>query len=237
MAIEHWRPYRFALYYAPQPGSAWWRAGSEWLGRCAVTGQALPQPTIAGMAPEDFAALTAEPRRYGWHATLKAPFRLAPGETLDSLQANVRKLCERRQPFDMAPLRVSRLGHFLALCPVYTRPELEALAADCVRRIHSLTMPLSPEELARRRRTPLTPRQDAMLQAWGYPYVLDQYRFHFSLTGSLQALPASALARLFKAATEWFHDLPVCRIDRMSLFIEPTPGADFYLVEQFEFQP
>jgi putative phosphonate metabolism protein len=237
MANDPQAPHRVALYYAPPPQSAWWRAGSEWLGRCALTGQPLPQPVITGMAPGQFAALTADPRRYGWHATLKAPFRLAPGQTLDSLRAGVRQLCEGREPFDLAPLQVSHLGHFLALRPLHAQPELDTLAADCVRQIHPLAMPLSPDELARRRRAPLTPEQDALLQAWGYPYVLDQYRFHLSLTGALQALPADTLAGLLEAAADRFHDLPPCRIDRISVFVEPTPGADFCLLEQIGFQP
>ncbi|MFP5466731.1 MAG: DUF1045 domain-containing protein [Gammaproteobacteria bacterium] len=237
MSYDPQAPNRVALYYAPPPQSAWWRAGSEWLGRCALTGQPRRQPDIDGLTSDQFAALTADPRRYGWHATLKAPFRLAPGQTLDSLRAGVRQMCEGREPFDLAPLQVSRMGRFLALRPLQAQPELDALAADCVRRTHPLAMPLSPDELTHRRRTPLTPRQDALLQAWGYPYVLDEYRFHLSLTGPLQALPADTLAKLLESAADRFHDLPPCRIDRVSVFVEPAPGADFCLLEQIGFQP
>ena len=68
--------HRYAAYFAPAIGSAWWEAGSHWLGRCAARGQPLPQPAIDGMPPARQQALTAAPRRYGWHATLKAPFAL-----------------------------------------------------------------------------------------------------------------------------------------------------------------
>lgn len=237
MANEFHEPHRVALYFAPSPQSAWWRAGSEWLGRCALTGHPRPQPVIDGLMPEQFAALTAHPRRYGWHATLKAPFRLAPGQSLDTLRAAVRQLCAGRESFDLAPLQVSHMGHFLALRPLQVQPALDQLAADCVRRIQPLAALLSPEELARRRRAPLTPAQDALLQAWGYPYVLDEYRFHFSLTGVLPALSADSLAALLAAAADRFHNLPPCRIDRVSLFVEPEAGADFCLLEQIGFQP
>jgi hypothetical protein len=189
------------------------------------------------MAPAQFAALTAEPRRYGWHATVKAPFRLAPGQTLDSLRNAVRQLCAGYQPFELAPLQVCSLGAFLALRPLHPQPELQQLAADCVRKLHPWAAPLSPDELARRRLARLSAEQDALLQAWGYPYVLDQYRFHFSLTGPLQSLSAHTLAAVAEAALAHFRDLPACRIDRLSLFVERTPGADFCLWDQVEFQP
>ena len=68
---------RYALSFAP-PGGLW-RLGSEWLGRCAVTGQPAQPPRIDALTAEELRTLTAAPRRYGFHATLKAPFRLADG--------------------------------------------------------------------------------------------------------------------------------------------------------------
>jgi putative phosphonate metabolism protein len=230
-------PYRVAIYYAPEVHSQWWIAGSEWLGRCACTNQPRNQPMIASLTQERFACLTAEPRRYGWHATLKAPFRLAPGHDLDSLRTAVRQLCKGRQPFDLAPLNVTRMGSFLALRPLWRQSELERLAADCVRVLHALASPVSDEELARRRRAHLTKEQESLLLAWGYPYVLQCFRFHVSLTGSLQELPEETLGTLTAAAARHFHDLPVPRVDRLSIFIEPSPGDDFLLLEQIGFHP
>lgn len=230
-------PYRVALYYAPATDSAWWNAGSEWLGRCARTDQPLPQPPIAGMAPEALHALTAEPRRYGWHATLKAPFVLQPGRTLEDVRAAVRHLCAGREPFTLTSLQVSRMGAFLALRPLRVAPELQRLANDCVRQLQPLAQPLSDDELARRRRTGLTPEQDRLLRDWGYPFVMEHFRFHMTLTGPLQGLSAPALAALLEATADRFHALPACPVDRISLFVEPTPGAPFRLLEQIPFQP
>lgn len=234
MTCESSRAHRVAIYFAPDVHSDWWRTGSEWIGRCASTGQAFPPPQIEGLTPSAFTELTAAPRRYGWHATLKAPFQLAPGQDLDSLRQAVRRLCTSRTPFDLAPLEVTRMGSFLALRPAHAQAALEDLAADCVRQLHPLAAPLSENELARRRKSPLTPEQDALLQTWGYPYVMRHFRCHFSLTGPL---PADAVAPLSDAATERFRALPACRADRLSIFIEPEPGAPFRLLEQVEFEP
>jgi putative phosphonate metabolism protein len=237
MDIEIAHPHRVAIYYAPAPQSDWWQAGSGWLGRCARTGQALAQPAIRGISPELQARLTADPRRYGWHATLKAPFSLATGQTLESLRVALRRLCEGRAPFELAPLQVCRMDSFLALRPDRQQAELERLASDCVQHLQPLARPLSDAELARRRRAALTPEQDALLQAWGYPYVLEHFRFHLSLTGPLDALSPEQIGSLIEAASIRFHALPAPRIDGLSIFVEPTPGADFQWLEQIDFQP
>lgn len=230
-------PHRVAIYYAPPAGSVAWEAGSRWLGRCAYKNQALPQTVIEGIPPEDFARLSAEPRRYGWHGTLKAPFRLADGQSLDTLRAALQALCAGRAPFELGPLQVSRLGDFLALQPAQRVPALDALAADCVQQLQPLAKPLDADELARRRRAVLSPEQDKLLQAWGYPYVLHQFRFHLSLTGSLAELPQDSVARLQQAAAAHFAALPPWHVDRLSLFVEPTPGAPLRLLEQIGFAP
>jgi hypothetical protein len=51
-------------------------------------------------------------------------------------------------------------------------------------------LPLTEEELTRRRKAELTPEQDKLLVDWGYPWVLDEFNFHFSLTGSLDSVDA-----------------------------------------------
>ncbi len=237
MDIEPAHPHRVAIYYAPAPESDWWQAGSGWLGRCARTGQALGQPAIDGISPQLQAHLTAEPRRYGWHATLKAPFSLARGQTLESLRVALHRLCEGRAPFELATLQVCRMGHFLALQPDRQQAELDRLAGDCVQQLQPLARPLTDAELARRRRAALTPEQDALLQAWGYPYVMEHFCFHLSLTGPLDTLSAEEIESLTEAASSRFDELPVPRIDGLSIFVEPTPGADFQWLEQIDFQP
>jgi len=234
MHFDEPRAHRLAVYFAPSPDSEHWLAGSTWLGRCALHDAALPQPSVEGVSAQQLAGLTADPRRYGWHGTLKAPFRLGNGVRLADVRAAVHRLCSGRTPFELI-MQVCHLGDFLALRPIQALPALDNLAADCVRNLQALAAPLSADDLTRRRRAGLTPEQDALLQTWGYPYVLSQFRFHLSLTGSLKDLPDPLTARLNEAAVRHFQHLESWRIDRISLFIEPEPGAPFRLLEQVEF--
>lgn len=241
MTIEHPAPaaHRYAVYFAPRPDSQAWRDGSRWLGRCAATRQSMPQPHIDGVRPEDFQGLTAAPRRYGWHATLRAPFALAPDVDAASLRAAVGALASTLQPFAMPSLQVARIDDFLALVPVSSHPataRLQEVAAACVTQLQPLAAPLSASELARRRSGGLTPRQDALLQRWGYPFVLEMFRFHISLTGALSQADLATVVAVHAAALAFFVDLPTITFDSLALFAEPAPGADFVLVEHVAMQ-
>lgn len=231
MNSEHPLPYRCAVYFVPELHSDWWQAGSQWLVRCAASGAAYAPPDIPGVTPSEFQALTAEPRRYGWHATLKAPFTLAAEQSLDALRTAMRSLASRWSAFDLPPLRVSDLGGFLALRPEGNLIRLNETAAACVQELHPLAQPLTDAELARRRQAPLTPEQDSLLLAWGYPWVLDHFQFHLSLTGPLGKCSPEVKAALLQAAKTRFETLPVCRFEHIALFIEPHAGADFELLD------
>ena len=181
--------HRFALYYTPPPGKLA-DFGAAWLGWDLRRGVAL-----APVAPE-FAALTEAPRRYGFHATLKAPFALAQGESRDSALARLRALAAGLAPVVLPEGLALRQDHgFLALVPPRPVPALAALESALMRGMDGLRAPLTAQDRARRRPERLTPRQRDHLDRWGYPWVLDDFRFHMTLTGPL-ADPAPALARL-----------------------------------------
>jgi ribose 1,5-bisphosphokinase len=209
---------RYAIYYAPEPESAWGRFGLEWLGRCAES-------------------VVAAPRRYGFHATLKAPFRLARGARLDELVAALERLCETQSAFRLPGLRLAKLDDFLALVPASAEARLSALAAACVRGLDQFRAPLNAAELARRRKSPLSPRERMLLARWGYPYVLDRFRFHLSLTASLRGMAPEAIAALRQAAESALAPLahePLV-VDSVCVFEEPAAGADFRLVHRAHF--
>jgi putative phosphonate metabolism protein len=231
MASEATQPHRVAVYFAPRPQSVWWQAASRWLGRCAATGAVFDAPEVPGVPPDALRALTADPRRYGFHATLKPPFRLQHGVGLGDVLQAIDRLCEGTAPFTLPPLRVAMLGDFLALRPEGDNRRADAVAASCVTALQPLASPLSTDELARRRQQPLTPEQDDLLQRWGYPWVLQQFRFHLSLTGGLKACSEAQRAALAHAAEAVFHPLPDYRFDSIAVFVEPSPGADFVLAE------
>ncbi len=228
-------PFRYAVYFAPPPDSRWWQAGSQWLGRCAAGSTLKPMPAIKGISDEAFHQVTAAPRRYGWHATLKAPFTLAPSADADQLRVALTRIAASSSAFDLPPLKVALLDDFLAIVPQNRSAAVDAVAARCVMELQPLAAPLSATELQRRRQAPLSPEQDAHLERWGYPFVLDQFQVHCSLTGSLKHLNSQQVQNLQRGAHDWFAKLPPCRFETLALFAEPTQGADFVLQEHFRF--
>ena len=223
--------HRYAAYFAPAEGTAWWEVGSRWIGRCAAQQHDLPQPIVPGVSSLVQQRLTQAPRRYGWHATLRAPFALAPGVEFEVLRERLHALCGRFEAFTLPPLKVQQLDDFLALVPEGDTYAIDAVAAACVTELHALAAPLGPVELQRRRATSLKPREDQLLLRWGYPFVLDAFRFHMSLTGTLHGVPTTEVEAMKGAAVQYFGALPACLFDSVALFAEPHPGADFVLVE------
>lgn len=232
-------PERYAVYFIPGPDTALWQAGCRWLGRNpdGTVGDAPlppPQAAAAGISREDWAAAAAEPRRYGFHATLKPPFLLAEGHDLADLDTALARFAAGRIGFEGPPLAVTRLDGFLALCPRTPAAAFGALAADCLRAFEPFRRPLDAATLARRRVRGLTPRQEALLDAWGYPFVLEEFRFHMTLTGRL----AEAVAADFRPVLEGLFadalEAPLA-VDGIALFREPAPGRPFETVRRYLF--
>jgi putative phosphonate metabolism protein len=226
---------RFAIYFTPRPSNLLARFGHRWLGRDAATGLPLERPALDGFSPERLAAVTAEPARYGWHATLKPPFHLAAGETPGRLVAHLMAFAAARLPFEIPALRLAALDGFLALVPSDTPPLLAGLAEDCVRAFEPFRRPLTDEELTRRRALSLSLRQDALLARWGYPYVMEEFRFHMTLTGWLETEERARLARVLEPVLAPLLRYPVA-VDGVTLFVQPAPDEPFRQVRRFPFE-
>ncbi|HEU0221696.1 MAG TPA: DUF1045 domain-containing protein, partial [Paracoccaceae bacterium] len=181
---------RFGIYYLPPAESALGRFGAEWLGWDAELGRAL-RPADLPELPLDWERITEAPWHYGFHGTLKPPFRLAAGRRGEELAEAVAEFARGVAPFEMPPL-APRVGHgFLSLRPSAACPALDALAAACMEMFEPFRAPPDADELARRRQAGLTARQEAMLVRWGYPYVMEEFHFHLTLTGNLGDLVAA----------------------------------------------
>ncbi len=176
---------RFAVYYTPPPG-ALADFGASWLGWDIVRGRRAARSLDVPGAGD----ATATPRRYGFHATLKPPFRLAHGQSRAALEEAVAEAAAATPAVLGAELRMARLGRFLALVPASDHAPFGRLGAEMVRRLDPFRAPPSEEELARRRAGGLTEEEDRNLLRWGYPHVMESFRFHMTLTGPLD--PATA---------------------------------------------
>lgn len=212
---------RYAIYYAPEPGPLADLA-AHWLGWDAAAGRALPHPDLAGL-PRPVAEITATPRKYGFHGTIKPPFRLAPGQSPEALHRACTDLAAHLAPVTLDGLHLSQLGGFLALTPQGGASALADLAATVVRALDAFRAPPTQAEIARRKPDRLSPRQRALLDQWGYPYVMEEFRFHLTLTGDLPPPEADAVAAALRPHLAPHLPRPFTIRD-LCLFGEATDG-------------
>lgn len=213
---------RVALYWAPELDDPLHAAGSAWLGRDAETGATLPQ------TPER-AELTADPRLYGLHATLKPPFR--PNAPYAEVVGAARALAASLAPFDLPPLAVRDLEGFLALREAAPCPALHVLADACVEGLDGFRTPPAEAELARRRRAHLSQEHEANLARWGYPYVFGAWRFHVTLTRRLRDGERAAVTEAAEREVGPAAHRPR-RVRDVCLFTQAAPGAPFLIAER-----
>lgn len=223
---------RFAIYFVPAAESALYRFGAAMLGYDCYTGQAVARPPDLGLSATEWDELTREPRTYGFHATLKAPFRLAGGFDEAELIKEVRSLAASLSSIPLIEPLVAQVAGFVAIVPRAASAALDELAASCATALDRFRLPLAPQERERRLAGGLSERQIALLDSFGYPYVLEEFRFHMTLTGriafdrrrAIQALLRDAFARAVG------HDpLP---IDRLAVLRQDDPQACFRLIDQ-----
>ena len=231
---------RYAIYFAPAPESRWWQFGCRWLGRDPLSGKTLRQFSIPGIKAQILKELTAEPRRYGFHATLKPPFVLADGVSPEELFQEVEVLAMQHSPVVLSPMKLqcigSASGGFLALVPVEESMELATLAATCVEQLDAFRTPPGPSELSRRRAARLSSHQDELLQRWGYPYVMDEWRFHMTLTGKLAAHHHKPVAAWLNSRLSELASEPLA-LDALCVFQQAAPGEAFLLTRRFKLAP
>lgn len=221
---------RYALYFTPRPGSELARLGASVLGYDCDTGAAVEQPLLPEIAPDELHSCTADPRRYGFHGTLKAPFTLAEGCTLDALKNALRAFATEWPVFDAGTVSPRRLGRFIAFTPDAPSANLQNLAAECVAAFDRFRAPLSDADRQRRAPQGLSPRQKALLERWGYPYVFDQFRFHMTLSG---ALPEERLDAWRDGLARFAGTQPLV-IDALTLLAQPSPDARFRVVARYD---
>jgi len=224
---------RYAVYYAPRPEEALAVAASRWLGRNAETGEARDLVPVSGVAHERLSAIVADPRLYGFHGTLKPPIALVDGATERDFVDAVGRFAATERQIDVPALALTDLQDFLALVPADRCASLQDFSDRCVVEFDEFRRPADEAELARRRAAGLTQRQEDLLLRWGYPYVLEQGRFHLTLTGRVKeererVVILDELRRRFMG----FIDRPLAVRD-LCVFRQPAPGRPFTVLARF----
>lgn len=182
---------RYAVYYTPVGALA--EVGAAWLGWDSASGMTVPHPCFPDI---DLVAATETPRKYGLHGTIKPPFFLADGMEATALSQELEALCGNLAAVTTGPLELRRLGGFFALTPTGNQSALARLAACVVTKLDHFRAPPSPEEVEKRRKAQLTPQQEKNLSDWGYPYVMEEFRFHITLTGRIKGNDAPIMSAL-----------------------------------------
>lgn len=217
---------RYAIYFSPAAAHPLTKTASRWLGRDAFSGETFATPDVAGLDADDIHALTADPRRYAFHATLKAPFELAEDKSEAELIEAFERFAAVTPAFDIPNIVVGQIGRFFALVPDALYPDLQDFAASIVEAFEPFRATLSDADIARRKPDTLSPAHRDNLMRWGYPHVMDEFRFHMTLTGQVPPEQAPAMRAGLDARFADFTNKPLS-IDGLSIFVEPERGAPF----------
>ena len=179
---------RYAIFYTPDGPLA--DFGARWLGWDSARGRAGPHIAVDGI---DVALVTDTPRKYGMHGTLKAPFRLAQGTDIGQVQGAVADFATRYPAFAIGQMELRDDAGFVALRPGTKSKALQDFAATVVKAFDPFRAPMGDADIARRRKSQLTARQDRQMLDWGYPFIFDDFHFHLTLTGALPANDAATV--------------------------------------------
>ena len=222
---------RIAIWFAPAPHDPWWRFGARWLGRDPRGGPAPPPWPALGWDMHRRLHWAVDPRRYGFHATLLAPFRPAPGCSFDDVAQAADAFATAHAPIRRIELSPTEHDGFAALRPVGATPAIDALAAAALRHFDSLRAAPTPVDRARQQADRMTPRERALFERWGYAKVEERFRFHMTLSDTR---PPDELAATIAAAhlVLSYERLAMIDLDAVALFVEDADQADFRFVQR-----
>ncbi|UUX48433.1 DUF1045 domain-containing protein [Nisaea acidiphila] len=225
---------RYAIYFAPDADTELHRFGSAWLGRDTISGEDLTQPNLDGFDVAAQKDLTATACGYGFHATLKPPFHLKAGTSVEELLDEAVHFSSTREAFEVA-LVPRDLSGFIAFMQKESKAAMRELAADCVRQFDPFRALPGEAELEKRRAAGLSSQQELMLQRWGYPYVMNEFRFHMTLSKRIKddAERAALMREVQKHGADAIA-APVS-IDAISVFCQENRKAPFLRLEHFPF--
>lgn len=225
---------RLAIYFTPSPDSPLGKAGASWFGRDITSTSYGGQLTPQEMDEARFKEITSTPFHYGFHGTIKPPFQLASGTTRLSFYALLEHVVSTIKPIILPELQLSEIDNFLCLTETHPTKELQLLAKKIVTTFDHFRREPTRQELTRRRLANLTPKQELMLMNWGYPYVLDEFRFHLTLTNKIKNQVEKQL--IMSHATTVFPK-KICQnipFDGLSVFVEED-GLPMYRTHFYKF--
>ena len=219
---------RYAIYFVPKGALA--QFGRAWLGWDCRKGQYISSENAFSEPLADREYFTKKPRKYGLHATLKAPFRLQTTQNEPALRSAFHGFCNHQKPAASGNLTLSEQGGFISLRPQRQSAALFELGKNCLEAFDPFRAPLDQNDLNRRRNARLSPRQNDFLHQWGYPYVLQEFQFHITLSSRLSILQREKIIPALKNLLAHELDCPFI-IAHLALMGEDRNGQ-FHILEE-----
>jgi 2'-5' RNA ligase len=226
---------RYAIYFVPSEDHPLYTDGQHLLSWDARLGEPLAQLALEGIDTERLVAITNSPRLYSFHATLKPPFQLVEQQSAEALHRDAEKFTARQKAFNIPELEIRVIDRFIAIVPSNPCTALHILADSCVRAFDGFRAPPNADELEKRRAVKLTPTQEKLLKQWGYPYVFEEFRPHFSLTERID--DAAERDRVLQAMREAStpESLTDVTVDSISILSQPDTRTPFQQTARFQF--
>ncbi|MBY4609701.1 DUF1045 domain-containing protein [Rhizobium sp. 9T] len=217
---------RYAICFTPPASDPLSLVAANWLGRNVFSGDMLEPPAVRGLGIHEIAFHTAVPRRYGFHGVLKAPFHLSGDMSESQLLRDLMRFAGTFAPFQISRLEIARLGSFYSLMPSAPCEQIQYLASAIVQEFDRYRAPLSEADIERSDPDGLSAAQFANLHRWGNPYVMDEFRFHMPVTGSINAVDMPRVEQALRTIFMPVLKEPVM-VSNVALMIEEGTGGPF----------
>jgi len=220
---------RYAIYYVPAPDDALYQKASAWLGWDSHLGKEVDHPKLGTLQDSEHRKITQKPATYGFHATLKPPFHLGNGYGEGELIATADSFAQSHGPVSLGVLSVSKISNFIALTPSVEEKCLQDFAASCVRDFDRFRRAMAEDERLRRMKGGISGQQMKLLETWGYPYVMEEFRFHMTLTATVDDGLATRLAVPLKDYLAGVLEAPL-QLDRLAVLRQESEGSPFRVI-------
>lgn len=226
---------RYAIYFSPDDSSELGAFGWTVLRRRSLNADDWLNPHLPVEFPASsvWAERIKKPAQYGFHATIKAPFELAEGQSSDKLITDLAEFCNSQTAIRLEGLAPVRTCRYDSLAFEKQPETLPVLAAECVTQFEQYRAPLSKTDFERRDPASLSESELANLNRYGYPYVLDDFNFHMTLSGQNSHDDQDYFDWLNQLYKSMVKDIPI--LDRLCVFHQPDRQSAFIRIAECMF--
>ena len=179
---------RVAIYFLPKKNSSLENFGKNLLGRdinkkkkISLTRRQKYFINRGFTYFDELKDYCEEPAKYGFHATLKAPFRLKRNVKTKNFYDVISHIAAQHSRFKIKGLKIVYSKKFTLITSRKPNKLLINLENDLVKHLDTFRAELNKTDIKKRIPDSLTIKQNKYLKEWGYPFVFDQFKFHMTL--------------------------------------------------------